>query len=137
MSAPDEEPIGVGDCFYYSTPPNEEHLFVVLAPSIKDNGFFVCANISTKREFSDCTCELEAGEYVELTSPVSVVVYAEARELPPKLIRRLKRRSKLPQMDRALLVRIQEAALVPRSRMKQGFQASIRAHLQGASEFPA
>lgn len=119
----------VGQSFFYDTPPHGEHLFVVLAPSLEQAGWFICVNISTLRVGSDTTCELLAGEHERLTSPVSVVIYAAARELPPALIARSCQRQALAPFDPALLARVQNAALSAGSRMKKGFQKAVRAWL--------
>jgi hypothetical protein len=120
----------VGQCFYYQTPPKGRHLFVVLAPDLENKGWFVCANISTKKEDnSDTTCELYQGEHQTLTSPVSVVVYAEARSMPPPLITRLMQQQKLPPFEGELLLRIQRAPLSETSRLKKGFKRAIERHL--------
>jgi hypothetical protein len=51
---------------------------------------FVCVNITTFRECSDMSCQLAPGDHPEILAP-SIVVYAEARELPLPLISRLMR----------------------------------------------
>lgn len=119
----------VGQCFFYDTPPHGEHLFVVLAPSLEQAGWFICANISTLRTGSDLTCKLMAGEHGCLTNPVSIVIYAEARELPLALIERCCQRQALEPFAPALLARIQNGALSGGSRMKKGFQKAVRAQL--------
>ena len=119
----------IGECFYYDTFPNGEHLFVVLAPSLEQKGWFICANITTKRDGADTTCELYQGEHQELTSPISVVVYGQAREFPAPLIQRLTQSQNLPRIGDGLLLRIQRAALIDISRMKKKFQNAIRQHL--------
>lgn|ERR1039458_9946993 len=122
----------IGECFYYDTPPKGKHLFVILAPNLEQKGWFVCANITTKKdnsETTDTTCELYQGEHQELTSPVSIVVYAEARSMPPGLIKRLMGEQKLPPFEGDLLLRIQKSPLSETSRLKKGFQKSIKQHL--------
>lgn len=119
----------VGQCFFYATPPHGEHLFVVLAPSLERAGWFICANISTLRPGSDTTCKLLASEHERLTNPVSVVIYAEARELPAALIQRCCQQQSLESFAPALLTRIHSGALSGGSRMKKGFQKAVRAHL--------
>lgn len=118
-----------GRCFYYETPPNDQHLFVVLAPSLDREDWFLCANITTKRELSDTTCELLAGEHECFTSPVSVVVYGQTRELPRRLIERLWDAQQLPALAPAILARVQRAPLTRLSRLKGAFQTAIRRHL--------
>ena len=36
----------VGSCFYYDTFPKGQHLFVVLAPSLEQEDWFLCVNIT-------------------------------------------------------------------------------------------
>lgn len=117
----------VGKCFYHDTPPHGPHLFVVLAPSLETNGWFICVNITTKRERSDTTCEVFRGEHECLTEDVSVVMYAWAKEFPPALINRSAQG--VPDIATPVLLKIQQASLVQTSRMKKGFQKAIRAYL--------
>jgi hypothetical protein len=122
----------VGECFYYDTPPKGKHLFVVLAPCLEKTGWFVCANITTKKDDSentDTTCELYQGEHQELTSPVSIVVYSEARSMPPPLIQRLMGEQRLPPFTGELLLRIQKSPISGISRLKNGFKKSIQQYL--------
>ena len=93
-------------------------------------GWFVCVNITTKRENSDTTCELFQGEHQELASPISVVVYSHAREIPAPLIERLTQQQKLPRISESLLSRIQRSSLTDTSRMKKKFQNAIRTQLE-------
>jgi hypothetical protein len=119
----------VGNCFYYQTPPAEDHLFVVLAPSREHADAFVCVNITARREGSDTTCELLRGEYQELTEPVSIPLYGFARELPLALISRLMREQQLPKIGDELLLRIQRAAALETSRMKKQYRRAVREYL--------
>jgi hypothetical protein len=122
----------IGQCFYYDTPPNGRHLYVVLAPSIEQKGWFVCANITTKKNDSnntDRTCELYQGEHQELTSPISTVVYSEVREMPLPLIQRHSGEQRLPLFEGDLLERIQKAPLTDSSRLKNGFKKAIKQYL--------
>jgi len=122
----------IGECFYYDTPPNRRHLFVVLAPSLEQKGWFVCANITTKKDDSentDTTCELYQGEHQELTSPVSIVVYSAVREMPLPVIARETKAQNLPPFEGDLLLKIQKAPLSEISRLKKGFKKSIQQHL--------
>lgn len=122
----------IGKCFYYDTPPNDRHLFVVLAPSLELKGWFVCANITTKKhdsENTDTTCELYQGQHQELTSPISIVVYREVREMPLPLIERLTHEQNLPPFAGVLLLKIQQSPLSDASRLKKGFKKAIQQHL--------
>jgi hypothetical protein len=119
----------IGDCFFYDTFPKGEHLFVVLAASMETQGWYLCVNITAKRPNCDVSCELLKGEHPQLTKPVSVVNYSQARELPSGLIDRLTTAQKLAKMDERVLWRIQRAALGENSRMKRRFQNSVRKHL--------
>jgi len=104
-------------------------LFVVLAASMETQGWYLCVNITAKRPNCDVSCELLKGEHPQLTKPVSVVNYSQARELPSGLIDRLTTAQKLAKMDERVLWRIQRAALGENSRMKRRFQNSVRKHL--------
>jgi hypothetical protein len=119
----------IGNCFYYQTPPRGAHLFVVVAPSLEQPGWFVCVNITTLRPGSDTSCQLLQGEHQELAAPVSVVLYAETRELPPPLISRSMQEQNLPKMSDLVLLRIQQSALQDDSRMKKKFQRAIQEYL--------
>jgi len=119
----------VGECFYYETFPNDEHLFVVVAPILNKEGWFLCVNITTKRDGSDTTCEVHQHEHPNLSKPVSVVVYSQARELPIALIKRLTGEQQLPKMSDALLLRIQQAPLTDYSRLKKSFKNAIATYL--------
>jgi hypothetical protein len=65
-----------GNCFFFDTPPNGAHLFVVVAPSDANPGRYICVNITAKDEASDTTCELAQSEHSALTKPTSIVAYA-------------------------------------------------------------
>jgi len=123
----------VGKCFYHDTFPKGDHLFVVLAPSLEQEGWFICVNITTKRKGSDTTCELPQGCHQEMRNPVSVVLYAQARELPPALIERLTREQKIPDMPPETLSHIQTCAVSEDSRMRPLLKKGIVKQLQGAS----
>jgi len=120
----------VGRCFFYQTPPNGEHLFVILAPSGEQRGWYLCVNITTRRHGSDPACELRQGEHPNLTAPVSVVVYAEAREIPLPLIQRLIGAQELTPFNQQLIERMQAAALRDDSRLKIKYQKWIRDFIQ-------
>jgi hypothetical protein len=124
----------VGKCFYYDTFPNDEHLFVVVSPSLNREGWFLCVNITTKRDGSDTTCEVYQNEHPNLPKPVSVVVYGQARELPIALIQRLTETQQVPKMSDALLLRIQQAPLTDYSRLKKAFKNAIVAYLKTKEE---
>jgi hypothetical protein len=70
-----------------------------------------------------------AGEHPTLSSPVSVVVYSEARELPARLIERQKKQQQIPNVSAALLHKIQKSPLIEESRLKKKYQKFIEAHL--------
>jgi hypothetical protein len=120
----------IGECFYYDTFPNDEHLFVVIAPSLTEENWFLCVNITTKREGSDTTCEICKGEHPNLTKPVSVVDYGRARELPLALIERLTKLQQLPKVGDDLLLKMQMAPLGETSRLKNAFKKALVAHLR-------
>ncbi len=69
------------------------------------------------------------GEHECLTNPVSVVIYAEGRELPTALIERCCQQQSLELFAPSLLRRVQNGALFGGSRMKKGFQKVVRAQL--------
>jgi hypothetical protein len=120
----------IGRCFYYDTPPNERHLFVVLAPIPEDGNKFICVNITTRRIGSDTTCELAAGEHPELTNPISIALYGGARELPRALILRLTGEQRIQNMPPEVLLRIQTAPLAPTSRLKNKYRDAIAHYLE-------
>jgi hypothetical protein len=123
----------VGKCFYYQTPPQGEHPFVVLAPSSERGGHFICVNITEKREFSDTSCELARGLHCILKKPVSVVNFAMARDLPRALIERLTREQGFPDFSPDLLLRIQEAAIAEGSRLPFKFKEAIATQIRSGS----
>lgn len=116
----------IGECFFYDTPPNGKHMFIVLAPSMQKKGWFICTNVTEKRDGSDTSCELLQGEHPNLTKPISIVNYALTRELPLPLIARLIEAQQLPKMGEQPLLRIQQQALGDMSRMKKNYQDAIR-----------
>ncbi len=119
----------IGRCFYYATPPNDEHLFVVLAPSLELLDWFICVNITTRREGADTTCELAAGEHPRLTEPASIALYGCAREIPRALIVRLTGEQGIQNMPPETLHKIQTAPLTPTSRLKNKYKQAIEQHL--------
>jgi hypothetical protein len=119
----------VGSCFFFDTPPNGQHLFVVLAPSPDEPDSFVCVNIETRRDKSDLTCLVNRGEHPNLPNEVSAVVYQFARDLPRRLIERLKREQQLPDASPQLLNRIQTAPLTDESRLRNKYKKAIKTHL--------
>ncbi|EDN66530.1 hypothetical protein BGP_5981 [Beggiatoa sp. PS] len=40
--------LNIGDAFLLSTPPNDKHLFVVIAPT--QNGKYLCVNVTIQTE---------------------------------------------------------------------------------------
>jgi hypothetical protein len=119
----------VGSCFFFDTPPNGQHLFVVLAPSLEEPDSFICVNIETRRDKSDSTCLINEGEHPDLTKEVSAVVYQFARDLPRRLIERLQREQQLPNFSPQLLRRIQTAPLTDDSRLRNKYKTAIKHHL--------
>ena len=124
----------IGRCFYYDTPPNERHLFVVLAPIPEDENQFICVNISTRRDGSDTTCELAAGEHPRLTEPVSIALYGCAREIPRALILRLTGEQQIQNMPPEVLLRIQNSPLSPTSRLKNKYKEAIVLYLAAQNQ---
>ncbi len=115
----------IGQCFYHPTPPTGEHLYVVVAPSIEESAWFLCVNVTTKKGGSETTCELLRGEHPCLIEEISVVAYAWAREFPKQVIERNIARQKLDPFENPLLLKIQQSALSPTSRLRKKFQAAI------------
>lgn len=120
----------VGDCFYFPTPPQEDHLFVVIAPALDAADEFLCVNITTKRGGREGTCEISRGEHSELKEETSVVAYGWARQLPRSLIEKNIARQKLRPFSEDLVKRIQRNALSPSSRLPKKFQATIRQYMR-------
>lgn len=126
----------VGKCFYYDTPPKGQHLFVVLAPSDQEEGYFICANITEKRELSDTACELVFGCHPALTKPVSIVNYGMARSLPLCLIERLTKRRAIADFTGALLYRIQTIGIAEDSQLPNKFKIAVKAYLRRSPSSP-
>jgi len=124
----------VGKCFYHDTFPKGDHLFVVLAPSLQQEGWFICVNITTKRVNSDTTCELFQGCHQEMKNPVSVVCYAQARELPLALIERLTNEQEIPNVSPEILLHIQKCAVSEDSRMSHKLKRGVLQQLQGSED---
>ena len=103
---------------------------MVLAPSIEEDGCFVCVNITEKRELSDTSCELIQGCHPQLTKPISVVNYGLARDLPVALIERLTSEQRLADFTGTLLNRIQTIAIADGSRLRNKFKRAIEAYLR-------
>lgn len=119
----------VGSCFYYSAFCERDHLWIAIAPIVERPEYFLCVNVSTKRENSDLTCELKRGEHPGLTSEASVIVYAQAREFPLAMIQRLSVEQKVAAMPAQVLLKIQKAPLNETSRLPNKFKKCIKAHL--------
>jgi hypothetical protein len=119
----------VGLCFYYSVFRERDHLWVAIAPSLERKDYFLCVNVSTKRENSDVTCELNRGEHPGLTSESSIIVYAQAREFPRAMIKRLSTEQNVAEMPPNVLLKIQKAPLTETSRLPNKFKKSIKKHL--------
>ena len=49
--------LNVGDTFLLATPPNDKHLFIIIAPT--ENEKFLCVNLTSKRNNSDTSCMLK------------------------------------------------------------------------------
>lgn len=75
--------LNIGDAFLLSTPPNDKHLFVVIAPT--QNGKYLCANVTSKHSNSDTSCVLQQGDHPFIRHD-SVINYKKAREVDPVVI---------------------------------------------------
>jgi hypothetical protein len=106
-----------------------DHLWVVIAPSLELHDHFICVNVSTKRERSDVTCELNRGEHPRLTSDASIIVYARAREFPHVLIKKYSEKQAIEPMPPNVLRRIQTAPLTETSRLTNKFKRAIQKYL--------
>jgi len=119
----------VGACFYYDTPPNGRHPWVVLAPCPEKPGWYICVNISTKRGGEQFPCELQRDEHPILTSDVSIPKFVNARELPHPLVAREVAVCGFEEFAASLMQRIYTAAVLQDSAMPKPFKAAIASFL--------
>jgi hypothetical protein len=106
----------IGDAFLLSTPPNGNHLFIVIA--LTNNGNYLCVNATTRRYNSDKSCVLTPGLGVpDFIVHESVIAYKHAREISPAKILELIKSNQVTRqgccsMD--ILKKIQQGALISR-----------------------
>jgi len=83
--------LNIGDTFLLATPPNDMHLFIVIASF--QHGNYLCVNITTLRHNSDTSCILQSGDHPFIKHD-SVINYKGAQELNPLEIPNLTKNGK-------------------------------------------
>lgn len=104
--------LNIGDAFLLSTPPNDKHLFVVIAPT--QNGKYLCVNVTSKRNNSDISCVLQQSDHPFIKHD-SVINYKKAREVEPAVIQNQISRGNCIQyqsVSSSVLKRIQEGGII-------------------------
>ncbi len=109
------EGLNIGDVFLLSTPPNDKHLFIVIAPT--QNGKYLCVNITSKRGNSDTSCILQQGDHPFIRHD-SVINYKKAREADPAVIQN--------QIDKDNRIQYQPVSASVLNRIQQGGMISKR-----------
>lgn len=118
----------IGDAFLLPTPPNEKHLFVVIAPT--PAGAFLCVNVTTRRHRSDTSCILRPGDH-RFIRHESVINYRDAREIDAETMAELVSRGIsvfYPSFDARVVQRIQQGGLNSK-RLKNRYKNYLRAFL--------
>jgi hypothetical protein len=109
------EGLNVGDVFLLTTPPNDKHLFVIIAPA--QNGKYLCVNVTSKRDNSDTSCILQQSDHPFVRHD-SVINYKKAREVDPALIQN--------QINRGNCQKYQPVSSKVLNRIQQGGLSSTR-----------
>ncbi len=109
------EGLNVGDVFLLTTPPNDKHLFVIIAPT--QNGKYLCVNVTSKRDNSDTSCILQQGDHPFVRHD-SVIAYRKAREVDAAVIQN--------QIDRGNCQQYQPFSSKVLNRIQQGGLSSTR-----------
>lgn len=120
--------LNIGDAFLLSTPPNDKHLFVVIAPT--QNGKYLCANVTSKRNNSDTSCILQQGDHPFIRHD-SVINYKKAREVDPAVIQNQISRGNCIQyqsVSSPVLNRIQQGGIISR-RLKKEYKNYLNSFL--------
>ena len=107
--------LNIGDAFLLSTPPNDKHLFVVIAPT--QNGKYLCVNVTSKPNNSDTSCVLQQSDHPFIRHD-SVINYKKAREVDPAVIQN--------QIDRGNCIQYQSVSSAVLNRIQQGGMTSTR-----------
>lgn len=120
--------LSIGDTFLLSTPPNDMHLFVVIAPT--QNGNYLCVNVTTQRNNSETSCVLQSGDHPFINHD-SVINYKRAREINPATIQNLINNGNCYRRDPAsadVLNKIQQGG-INSTRLKKKLKTALRKYL--------
>lgn len=122
--------INVGDTFLLTTPPNDRHLYIVIA-QISDNSYLF-VNATTRRENSEITCILTPSYGVpDFIRKESVIVYKYAREISVVEIEKLISQGDCTSKgfcSATIVEQIQQGGLVSR-RLQNKYKAALKAFL--------
>jgi hypothetical protein len=121
--------LNVGDTFLLSIPPNDKHLFVVIAPA--RSGKYLCVNLTSKRNNSDTSCVLQPGDH-PFVKHESVINYKDTREVDPAVIQnQISRGNSQPyqSVSSEVLNRIQQGGLISK-RLKNKYKEYLRIFLK-------
>jgi len=117
--------LNIGDAYLLSTPPNDKHLFVVIAPT-RD----LCVNVTSKRNNSDTSCILQQGDHPFIRHD-SVINYKKAREVDPAVVQNQISRGNCQQyqhVSSTVLNRIQQGGLTS-TRLKNKYKNYLNSFL--------
>lgn len=120
--------LAIGDTFLLSTPPNDKHLFIVIA--LTQNGKYICVNITSKRNNSDTSCVLERGDHPFIRHD-SIINYKKAREIHPAAIQNQIDRGNCRQYQRispSVLNKIQQGGITS-TRLKNKYKNYLNSFL--------
>jgi hypothetical protein len=120
--------LNAGDTFLLSTPPNDKHLFVAIAPT--QSGKYLCVNVTSKRNNSDTSCVLQQGDHPFIRHD-SVINYKKAREVDPSVIQNQINRGNCIQhqpVSPSLLNRIQQGG-INSTRLKNKYKNYLNSFL--------
>ncbi|ETR69586.1 MAG: hypothetical protein OMM_09469 [Candidatus Magnetoglobus multicellularis str. Araruama] len=120
--------LSIGETFLLSTPPNDMHLFVVIAPT--QNGNYICVNVTTKRNNSDTSCVLQSCDHPFINHD-SVINYKRAREINPATIHNLINNGncyRRTPVSADVLYRIQQGG-INSTRLKKKLKKALRKYL--------
>jgi hypothetical protein len=73
--------INLGDAFLLETPPNGQHLYIAIAPTLENKYLFV--NLTTRKSCSETACILQPNTtgMPSFIKTESVIAYQYAREI--------------------------------------------------------
>ncbi len=123
--------INVGDAFLIDTPPNDQHLYIAIAPTSENHYLFV--NVTTSRDNSEISCVLLPGsDMPDFINRKSVVTYKYAREMSTEeLARLITSGSPIPKcvFSPDVVMRIQQGGLVSK-RLKNKYKIALKEFLE-------